>query len=170
MFFWNPLAFLMIQRMLTIWSLVPLPFLNLAWTSGSYQFTYCWHGLESFEHYFASMWDECNCVVVRTFFGIAFLWDWNENWPFLVLWVHCWVFQICWHIECSTLTAPFLTWNSSAGISSPPLALLDLQRLHILLCFFLLSLFNFTICLCLEKKWCIEVPYCKFITLLWPEL
>ena len=33
-----------------------------------------------------SMWDEYNCVVVWAFFGIAFLWDWNENWPFLVLW------------------------------------------------------------------------------------
>ena len=42
-------------------------------------------GLENFEHYFASMWDECNCVVVWTFFGIAFLWDWNEHWPFPVL-------------------------------------------------------------------------------------
>ena len=43
-------------------------------------------GLENFEHYFASVWDECNCAVVLTFFGIVFLWDWNENWPFLVLW------------------------------------------------------------------------------------
>ena len=60
--------------------------------------------LENFEHYFASMYmyfasitllactssitllDDCNCVVVWTFFGIAFLWDWNENWPFPVLW------------------------------------------------------------------------------------
>ena len=43
--------------------------------------------LENFEHYFVSMWDECNfCVVVWTFFGLAFLWDWNENWPFSVLW------------------------------------------------------------------------------------
>ena len=42
--------------------------------------------LEDFEHYFTSMWDECNCAVVWTFFGIAFLWDWNENWPFLILW------------------------------------------------------------------------------------
>ena len=42
--------------------------------------------LENFEHYFASMWNECNCVVVWMFFGIAFLWDWNENWPFPVLW------------------------------------------------------------------------------------
>ena len=37
---------------------------------------------------------------------------------------HCWVFQICWHTECSTFTASsFRIWNSSAGISSPPLAL-----------------------------------------------
>ena len=35
--------------------------------------------LKNFEHYLASMWDECNCVVVWTLFGIAFLWDWNEN-------------------------------------------------------------------------------------------
>ena len=28
-------------------------------------------GLENFEHYFASVWDECNCVVVWTFFDIA---------------------------------------------------------------------------------------------------
>ena len=42
--------------------------------------------LENFEHYFASMWNECNCPVVWTFFGIVLLWDWNENWPFPVLW------------------------------------------------------------------------------------
>ena len=42
-------------------------------------------GLENFEHYFASVWNECNCVVVWTFFGIAFLCYCNENWPFPVL-------------------------------------------------------------------------------------
>ena len=37
---------------------------------------------------------------------------------------HCWVFQICWHIECSTFTASSLRiWNSSTEIPSPPLAL-----------------------------------------------
>ena len=36
--------------------------------------------LENFEHYFASVWDEFSCAVVWAFFGIAFLWDWNENW------------------------------------------------------------------------------------------
>ena len=36
----------------------------------------------------------------------------------------CWVFQICWHIECSTFTASsFRIWNSSTGIPSLPLAL-----------------------------------------------
>ena len=43
-------------------------------------------GLENFEHYFTSVWGECNCAVVWAFFGIAFLWDWSENWPFPVLW------------------------------------------------------------------------------------
>ena len=54
--------------------------------------------LENFEHYFASMWDECNCAVVWAFFGIAFLWDWNENWP-LQSCGHFWVFQICWPLS-----------------------------------------------------------------------
>ena len=37
---------------------------------------------------------------------------------------HCWVFQICWHIECSTFTASsFWIWKSSARIPSPPSAL-----------------------------------------------
>ena len=80
-------------------------------------------GLENFEHYFASMWDECNCAVVWAFFEIALLWDWDENWHFQSR-GHCWVFQMCWHIECSTFTAPsFRIWNSSTGIPSPPLAL-----------------------------------------------
>ena len=43
-------------------------------------------GLEDFEGYFASVWDVCNCAVVRAFFGIAFLWDSNENRPLPVMW------------------------------------------------------------------------------------
>ena len=42
--------------------------------------------LKDFEHYFVSMWNEHNSMVVWTFFDIALLWDWNENWPFLVQW------------------------------------------------------------------------------------
>ena len=37
-------------------------------------------GLENFEHYFTNMWDECNCALVWAFFGINFVWDWNESW------------------------------------------------------------------------------------------
>ena len=80
-------------------------------------------GLENFEHYFASLWDECNCVVVWAFFGIAFLRDWNENWPFPILWplpsfpnvLSYWVK----HFQ----SIIFYIWNSSTGIPSPPLAL-----------------------------------------------
>ena len=35
MFFWNSLAFPITQWMSAVWSLVPLPFLNSAWTSES---------------------------------------------------------------------------------------------------------------------------------------
>ena len=79
--------------------------------------------LENFQYYFASVWNEGNFAVVWRFFDIAFLWDRNENWPFQSC-GHCWVFQICWHIECSTFTASASKiWNSSTGIPSPPLAL-----------------------------------------------
>jgi len=43
-------------------------------------------GMGNFKHYFSSVWDECNCAVVWAFFGTAFLWDRNENWPFPVPW------------------------------------------------------------------------------------
>ena len=37
---------------------------------------------------------------------------------------HYWVFQICWHIECSTFTASsYRIWNSSTGIPLSPIAL-----------------------------------------------
>ena len=122
--FLDSLAFLMIQQMLAIWSLVPLPFLNPAWTSGSLWFMYCWSltwrilnitllACEMsaivwyFEHSFA-----------LPFFGIGMKTDLFQSHG------HCWVFQICWHIECSTFTASsFRIWNSSTAIPSPPLAL-----------------------------------------------
>ena len=72
-------------------------------------------GLENFEDYLTSVWDECNCTVVWIFFGIALLWDWNENQPFTVLWPLLRPnSQIFWHNECSTFTASsFRIWNSS---------------------------------------------------------
>ena len=123
MFFWNSLASSMIQLMLVIWSLVLLPFLNPAWIYGIFCFILLKPGLENFEHYFASMWDECNYVVVSTFlalpfFGIAMKTDIFQYYG------HCWVFQICWHIEWSPFTtSSFRNWNSSVRIPSLPLAL-----------------------------------------------
>ena len=84
MFFWNSIAFLMIQQMLAIWILVPPGWM---FKSSLNIWKFMVHvllkpSLDNFEQYFAGMWDECICVVVWTFFGIAFLWDWDENWPF----------------------------------------------------------------------------------------
>ena len=114
----------MIQWMLAIWSLVSLPFLNPSCTSGSSQFTYWWSLawrilsitllvcemsaiVQLFEH-----------SVALPFFGIGMKTDLFQSCG------HWWVFQICWHIECSTFTASSSRiWNSSTGIPSPPLAL-----------------------------------------------
>ena len=119
MFLLNSLAFSMIQWMLTIWLLVPLLYSKSSWNIWKFSIHILLKpSLENFEHYFVSVRDEYNCVVVWTLFGIAFLWDWNEKWPF-----HCWVFPICRHIECSTFTeSSFRIWNSSTESPSPPLA------------------------------------------------
>ena len=73
----------MIQWMLAIWYLIPLPFLKPAWTSGSSQFMYWWNlswRILSITLLVCEM--SANCVVVWVFFGIAFLRDWNENRPY----------------------------------------------------------------------------------------
>ena len=133
MFFWNSLAFSMIQQMLAIWSL------SFAFSKTSlniWKFTV--HallkpGLENFDHYFASVWDECNCAVVWTFFGIALV-ETGMKTDLFQSCGHCWVFQIWWPIECSTFTASsFRTWISSTGIPSPtlPLFVLMLPKAHL---------------------------------------
>ena len=101
--------------MLAIWSLGPLPFLNLAWTSGSsWVYILLKPGLENFEHYFAILLH----FLALALFGIGMKPDLFQSCG------HCWVFQICWHIECSTyIASSFRIWNSSTGIPSLPLAL-----------------------------------------------
>ena len=126
----------MTQRMLAIWSPVPLPFLNPAWTSGSSQFTYCWSlalrilsitllvcEMRAIVRYFEHS-------LAFPFFGIGMKTDLFQSCGL------CWVFQICWHIEYSTLTASsFRIWNSSTGIPSLPLALfiVMLSKAHLTL-------------------------------------
>ena len=125
MFFWNSLFFyFMIQQKLKMWSLVSLPFLNPAWTSGSSQFMYCWSPtwrILSITFLACEMsttvWQSEHSLALP-FFGIRIKTDLFQSCG------HCWVFQIFWHAECSTLTASsFRIWNSSIGIPSPPLAL-----------------------------------------------
>ena len=79
--------------------------------------------LDNFEHYFASMWDECNCSVVWVFFGIAFLWNWNKNWSFPVLWpLVSFPNLLAYWVQHFTASS-FRIWNSSTEILSPLLAL-----------------------------------------------
>ena len=114
----------MIQWVFTIWSVVSLLFVNPACTSVSFWFMYCWNlawrilsitllecemstTLWLFEHSLA-----------LPFFRIGTKTDLFKSCG------HCWVFQICKHIESSALMAsPFRIWNSSTGILSPLLAL-----------------------------------------------
>ena len=80
--------------------------------------------LEDSEHNLTSMKDECNCPVVWVFFTTVLLGNWDEDYPFPVLWPLL-GFQICWDIECNTLIASFSRISkNSAGIPSATLALL----------------------------------------------
>ena len=58
--------------------------------------------LKDLEHYLVRMWNECNCVVVWTVFGIASFGIRMKTDLFQSC-GHCWVFWVCWYIECSTL-------------------------------------------------------------------
>ena len=134
MSFWNSLAFLMVQWMLTILTLILLPFLNPAWISGSPLFTNCrslvWRILS-----INLLACEVSAIVwyfdhslALPFFGIGMKPDLFPSSD------HCWIFQICWHIEFNTCTASsFRIWNCSTGIPSPPLALfiVILPKVHL---------------------------------------
>ena len=94
---------------LNIWKFRVHVLLSLAWRILSITLLSCemsaivWY----FEH-----------TLALPFFGIGMKTDFFQSCG------HCWVFQICWHIECSTFTvSSFRIWNSSTGIPSLPLAL-----------------------------------------------
>ena len=110
--------------MLAIWFLVSLFFLNPTCTSESSQFMYCWSlawrilsiNLLACEMGTTVWYFECSLAL--PFFEIEMKTNLFQSYG------HCWVFQICWHIGCSTFTvSSFRIWNSSIGIPSPPLAL-----------------------------------------------
>ena len=94
-----------------------------AWTSDNSQSMYCWN-LSWRILSITLLACEMSAIVFEhslalPFFGIGMKTGLFQSCG------HCWVFKICWHIECSPFTASsFRTWNSSAGIPSPPLLLL----------------------------------------------
>ena len=107
-------CFSMIQWMLAIWSLIPLPFLNPACTSGSSQFMYCW----------SLTWRILSITLLAHERAIVF--EHSLALPFFGIGMKTDPFQSCghWHTECGTFTASsFRIWNHSVGIPSPPLAL-----------------------------------------------
>ena len=144
----------MMQLMLAMSSLVPLPFLNLAWTSGSSQFTYFWSlAYRILSMTFITCWMGATVQyfeksLALPFFGIVMKIDHYQSCGL------CWVFQICWHIDCSTLTTSFRIWNSSAGIPSPTLALFVVMfcKAHLTLCF-LMSVCRWLISPSLFPRW-----------------
>ena len=117
-FSWNSLAFSTMQRMLAIWSLAPLPFLSPTYALGSSRFMYCWSlawrllciTLPVYEMSII-VWFEYSLALSS--FGTGMKTDLFQSCG------PCWVFQMCWYIEWSTLIL-----CSSTGILSPPLALL----------------------------------------------
>ena len=107
-FLFNSLAFSMIQRMLAVWSLVPLPFLNPACTHGSSRFMDCWSlawrilSITLLACEMSTIVWQFEHSLALPFFGTGMKTDLFQFCD------HCWVIQICWHIECSTLTASSL--------------------------------------------------------------
>ena len=59
--------------------------------------------LKDFELYLADMWNECNCAVVWHYLALPFF-EIEMKTDLFQSCGHCWGFQICWHIECSTFT------------------------------------------------------------------
>ena len=92
---------------------------------GSSRFTYCWSlswsilSITLLEYEMSAFVRQFENCLLLSFFGIGIKTDlFQSHGP-------CWVFQICWHIECSTFTAlSFRIWNSSTEIPSLPLVLL----------------------------------------------
>ena len=110
-------------------------FVNPAWTSGSSWFTYCWSLAWRILNITLLVCEMSAIVVVWASFGMAFLWDWNENRLFQSC-GHCWVFQIScpalsnsmklWAMPCSTTQDRWVmvessdkTWSTGEGNGKP---------------------------------------------------
>ena len=87
-----------------MWSLLPLPFLNPAWTSGSSWFTYYWS--------LAWRIPSTTLLACEMSATTVLQFDHSLAWPFFEIWIKTdifqswsqgWIFQMCWHIECRIL-------------------------------------------------------------------
>ena len=97
-------------------NLISGSFKNPAWTSGNSWFMYCWSlGWKILNiTLLACKMSTTEHSLTLPFFGIGMKTDIFQSCG------HSWVFQVCWHIECSTFTASsFRIFNSSAGMPSP---------------------------------------------------
>ena len=77
------------------------------------------------------MWKECSCTVVQTFFGIALLWDWNENWSPSWITAFLWRRSLCnsmklWAMLCRATQDRWIivkssdkTWFTGGGNGEP---------------------------------------------------
>ena len=109
---WNSLAFLMIQQMLAIWSLVSLPFPNPAWPSRIYWFTYCW----SLAWRISSI-TLLACVISAIVHSLSILW-------------HCLSLGLEWKLNFSSPVAT-AEFSKFAGILSAAFSLHDLSGFEI---------------------------------------
>ena len=124
--------------MLAIWSLVPLPFLKPAWTFGSSWFMYCWSlawrilSITLLACEMSAIVRQIEHSLTLPFLGIGMKTDLFQSCG------HCWVFQICWHIECSptiwflfTSTESFYHFTCVYTAAFPEITLLFLHtHLH----------------------------------------
>ena len=123
MFFWNFLAFSMIQRMLAIWSLVPLPFLiqleHLEVLSSCT--VEAWLGEFWALLYYHVRWVQLCGSLKILWHCLSLELEWKLTFSILVAIAEFSKSATYW---CITLAAAsFKIWNSSAGIPSSPLAL-----------------------------------------------
>ena len=119
MLFWYSLDFQMSQQILTILSLVPLPFLNPTSTSGISWFTYHWSlawRILSITFWCVSWLQLCGSLnILWHCLSLGLEWKLTFSSPVVTVELS----KFCWYIDCSTFTASsFRIWNNSTGIPS----------------------------------------------------
>ena len=137
MFFWTSLAFFIIQCMLAIWSLVPCSYSFSKPSLDIWKFLVCIMlkpSRQDFKHDLTRMGDECESLMVSTFFGTTLLGNWDKDWPFPVLWPLLGLSGLLIYWKQYFDSIMFKGLNSSRGILSYLLPLLTavLPKTHLI--------------------------------------